>query len=103
MTTDTERLIADLRDLEAKLAEVTASNAKWTDLCVKIAQDEMRATVATLTAQVEAMRGALEPFAFASIEGVVRQKDGHVTITTCAEYFHRARAALTTEKTNGME
>jgi hypothetical protein len=47
---------------EAKLAEVTASNAKWTDLCVKIAQDEMRATVAALTAQVEALMKAVEAF-----------------------------------------
>lgn len=46
---------------EAKLAEVTASNAEWTEFCVKVAQDEMRATVATLTAQVEAMRRAADP------------------------------------------
>ena len=40
------------------------------------------------------VRAALEPFALISSEGVVTQKEGHVTVTTCAEYFHRAAAAL---------
>jgi hypothetical protein len=39
---------------------------------------------------------ALEPFALISSEGVIQQEAGHVTITTCAEYFHRARQCLET-------
>lgn len=35
---------------------------------------------------------ALEPFALMSSEGVITQETGHVTVTTCAEYFHRAAA-----------
>ena len=84
---------------EAKAAEVTASNAEWTDLCVKIAQDEMRATVASLTAQVEAMRGA-----GLALCNAVLADDGsdhhHFTISGLADAFRRA--ALTTEdQTNG--
>jgi hypothetical protein len=37
---------------------------------------------------------ALTPFADISREGVVTVKEGHVNIVTCAEYFHRAAAAL---------
>lgn len=37
---------------------------------------------------------ALRPFALISSEGVVKAAQGHVTITTSAEYFHRACAAL---------
>jgi hypothetical protein len=40
---------------------------------------------------------ALEPFALISSEGVVKVEEGHVTVTTCAEYFHRARATLQKE------
>jgi len=40
------------------------------------------------------MREALQPFALISTEGVVKELTGHVTVTTCAEYFHRAAAAL---------
>ena len=39
---------------------------------------------------------ALEPFALISSEGVIQQESGHVTVTTCAEYFHRARQCLET-------
>jgi hypothetical protein len=39
-------------------------------------------------------REALEPFALMSAEGVVKQEKGRVTITTQAEYFHRASAVL---------
>lgn len=38
----------------------------------------------------------LEPFALISSEGVVRHERGHATVTTSAEYFHRARAFLST-------
>ena len=37
---------------------------------------------------------ALEPFALMSSEGVVKQVEGHTTVVTCAEYFHRAASAL---------
>lgn len=40
-------------------------------------------------------REVLEPFALMSREGVVKARTGHVTVTTCAEYFHRANEALT--------
>lgn len=45
----------------------------------------------------DAMRGAeeaLDPFARIASEGVIRTDKGHVTVTTCAEYFHAAVKAL---------
>ena len=53
--------------------------------------------LATTAVEPEGMTGlreALEPFALMSSEGVVKEASGYVTITTCAEYFHRAKAAL---------
>lgn len=47
-----------------------------------------------LIADVKALAKALEPFALMSAEGVIAEELGHVSVTTCAEYFHRARAAL---------
>ena len=44
--------------------------------------------------RVKDLERALEPFALASLEGVIKPASGHVSITTCAEYFHRARDAL---------
>lgn len=49
--------------------------------------------VATLEAKLAAAQEALEPFALISSEGVIKQETGHVTVITCAEYFHKARAA----------
>lgn len=46
-------------------------------------------------ADVAGLREALEPFALMASEGVVSQKTGYVTVTTCADYFHNALAALT--------
>jgi hypothetical protein len=47
-----------------------------------------------LETQLAAAEKALEPFALISSEGVIKKETGHVTVTTCAEYFHEARAAL---------
>jgi hypothetical protein len=55
---------------------------------------------ATLTAQRDKAVEALRPIALISSEGVVSQSSGHVTITTCVEYFHRA-AAVVKEIGNG--
>lgn len=49
------------------------------------------------------LRKALEPFARISAEGVVQKANGHVTVTTCAEYFHRAEAALGSASDNPTE
>ncbi|WP_273772898.1 Lar family restriction alleviation protein [Brucella intermedia] len=45
-------------------------------------------------AKLAAAEKALEPFALISSEGVIKQEAGHVTVITCAEYFHKARAVL---------
>jgi hypothetical protein len=45
-------------------------------------------------AENKRLREALEPFALVSSEGVVKNGAGHVTVTTCASYFHRAAEAL---------
>lgn len=52
----------------------------------------------TKTATNADMRGALEPFALISSEGIVKPESGYVTITTRAEYFHRARTVLQGDK-----
>lgn len=45
--------------------------------------------------EIARLREALEPFALASIEGVVKpDEQDHVSIVTCGRFFHRARAAL---------
>ncbi|WP_296200516.1 hypothetical protein [uncultured Hyphomicrobium sp.] len=47
---------------------------------------------------------ALDPFARIASEGVIRADKGHVTVTTCAEYFHaavKALAALQAEQKGG--
>jgi len=55
---------------------------------------EDRATIATLSRKLEIAEKALEPFALISIEGVARHQKGYASITTQAEYFHRAAEAL---------
>ena len=45
-------------------------------------------------ARLELTLAALEPFALISSEGIVKQSTGHVTVTTCAEYFHRAAVLI---------
>lgn len=52
------------------------------------------ASATQLKEQLGSLDGALQPFALIASEGVVTHKEGHVTITTCAEYFHRAAEAL---------
>lgn len=47
-----------------------------------------------LEAKLAAAEKALEPFALISSEGVIKQETGQVTVITCAEYFHNARAVL---------
>lgn len=53
---------------------------------------DLRAQLAASETRVRALEEALEPFALVSSEGVVVKKTGHVQVTTCAEYFHRASA-----------
>jgi hypothetical protein len=55
-------------------------------------------TVLALVARLERAETALEPFALMSAEGVVTAESGHVKVVVCAEYFHRARAALESAK-----
>ncbi|SCM71607.1 hypothetical protein KL86PLE_100283 [uncultured Pleomorphomonas sp.] len=45
------------------------------------------------------MAEALRPFALIASEGVIKAEAGHVTVTTCAEYFHRASTALAAYET----
>ena len=111
---------------EAKLAEVEWQRDQYHDICnqrEEIIQartaryESAEATVATLTAQVEAMRGALEKIASAEIRfdyvTFVRNADGTIDHEAPASPFDRgkaqayaecqaiARAALTTENQNG--
>jgi Lar family restriction alleviation protein len=72
---------------ETKAEAITAWNTRAKD-----------AQIAALEAQCEALAGALEPFALMASEGVVVIKAGYVQVVTCAEYFHRARAALAQHK-----
>lgn len=53
-----------------------------------------KAELKRLEAKLAATEKALEPFALISSEGVIKQQTGHVTVITCAEYFHKARAVL---------
>lgn len=50
----------------------------------------------TLPDDLLSLSEALEPFALISSEGLVTGADGFVTITTQAEYFHRAAEAIRT-------
>lgn len=107
-------LLAAIRDLEARL-EAARADAKEAEAYVEEVEkdrEELRKRAnekiislekdcAAQAAQLEAMRGALEPFALASIEGVVKPATGHVTLTMPAEYFHRAAALTTKEQTDG--
>lgn len=77
----------DLNKLEAKLA---AANGKIEALVQSLAYE----TAHEATKRAEAAEKALEPFALISSEGVIKQESGHVTVITCAEYFHKARAVL---------
>ena len=56
--------------------------------------DAAEAKLAEAMKVIERLQAALEPFALTSIEGVVKVATGYVTVTTQAEYYHRARAAL---------
>lgn len=56
------------------------------------------ASATQLKEQLDALDGALQPFALIASEGVITAKEGHVTVTTCAEYFHRAADALARSK-----
>jgi len=64
--------------------------------------DYMRAALSPASTDIGALREALEPFALISTEGVVKAETGHVTITTCAEYFHRAAQALSATPAKGV-
>lgn len=58
-------------------------------------QSDPAPEITALRAENERLRRALEPFALLSIEGVVTMPEGYVAPITRAEYFHRARVALT--------
>lgn len=75
--------IAELRQAahDGKLAKVEASRAQS---ALTAAQE-----------RIAELEGALEPFALISSEGVVTKGyEGFATITTSADYFHRAAATL---------
>ena len=56
---------------------------------------------ASLLARIAELEEALEPFALISSEGVVRPTTtGYATVTTQAEYFHRAAAVMRKEQSN---
>lgn len=98
---------------EAKLAEVEKERdgllTTWAESRERHLAAE--ATVATLTAQVEAMRGALEQIAGSDIQSfMIDARVGPHTVSHNRRYCDApdvarllkiARAALTTEKTNG--
>jgi hypothetical protein len=109
---------------EAKLAEVEKERQKLEiDLATVLAREAnsftrhdakmqaAEATVATLTAQVEAMRGALEKIAGSEINSfMIDARIGPNTVSDNRRYCDApdvarllkiARAAVTTEKTNG--
>lgn len=57
-------------------------------------QHEAAAEITRLRRELAEARKALEPFALMSSEGVIKAETGYVSIKTCAEYFHAARAAF---------
>jgi hypothetical protein len=61
---------------------------KANDALRKEAADRIEADARRI-AELEGLVKEAEPFALVSIEGVIKQAEGQVTITTCAEYFHR--------------
>lgn len=69
---------------------------------VKTVLNREAATTARYDAKLDAAEamlreavGRLDPFARISSEGVIKAETGHITVTTCAEYFHEAAAFLT--------
>lgn len=63
-------------------------------------QHEAADCIEALEAENARLRKVLEPFAFMSSEGVIKAREGHVEIVTCAEYFHEASALI--EQENGQ-
>ncbi len=55
---------------------------------------EMQQRLAASEAKVQKAREALKPFALISIEGVAKSDGRYVSITTQADYFHRAATTL---------
>lgn len=98
---------------EAKLVEVEKERDRWEAAAQNHARWQIaaEATVATLTAQVEAMRGALEYYKDTFCEGFCGEDcwsdEGHShpdlqrDCSGCLAASVLIRAALTTEKTNG--
>lgn len=82
---------ADMRSLDDMCRAAVAYLCGEWDF---VFQDEVELNRQALETQLAAASKALEPFALISSEGVIGTKSGHVTVTTCAEYFHEARAAL---------
>lgn len=102
------RLAARVSEAEADNAALTARVKELSEINVNLMGDDedkpryttkrLKHEIASATKALEtklvATWNALEPFALISSEGVISTKSGHVTVTTCAEYFHDACAAL---------
>lgn len=96
---------AEIDRLRRELEEHQA--AKWKEkhvdtmndmAALRIALEGVEAQLSDARRELEEARRALEPFALMSSEGVVKAETGYVSIKTCAEYFHAARAALRSEE-----
>ncbi|EMG53116.1 hypothetical protein WYI_13797 [Ochrobactrum sp. CDB2] len=95
---DNAALTARVKELSKHVEELQEKNNAETCACSYDAVGDVckghSPTVKALETQLAAARKALEPFALISSEGLISAGSGHVTMTTCAEYFHKARAAL---------
>lgn len=97
---------ARLAEVEKERDEMEAEAHAHIDLWGKALaeRNEAQATVATLTAQVEAMRGALEVASIGLSWAQDHLRDAgktSITVDTAASKVAETIAALTTEKTNG--
>lgn len=72
--------------------EHVSTDPDVTDLEVQITELVSMATA--LREQNATLVAALTPFALICKEGVVTKTEGHVAVTTCAEYFNRAEKVL---------
>lgn len=94
---DAAALRSDIRAMASMLqarewAEHFSADHDVTDLEVQITELVSMATA--LREQNATLVAALTPFALICKEGVVTKTEGHVAVTTCAEYFNRAEKVL---------
>jgi hypothetical protein len=68
----------------------------WANVGNRIAAsyEEMATAYDQQRLEIERLRKALEPFALISSEGIASQAKGYCTVTTQADYFHRAQSVV---------